>query len=75
MRLSTIWSIPAMTTLDRLRCTRDWAALKTAANLPKRVRYWTTLVEIGKATSSSPNIPAVTLDELLKNLDTPKSLS
>lgn len=69
MRLSTIWSLPAMTTLERLRRTRDWFAMSLAAKLPRRVRYWVTMMEIAKATRTSSNIPATPLDEVLKNLD------
>ena len=75
MRFFTIWSIPAMTITERLRRTRDWAAMEFGARLPLRVRYWVTMSEIGRATMTSPNIPATPLDEVLKNLDHPKSLS
>jgi hypothetical protein len=39
-KLTTIWTLPAMTLRERLRRTADWADLKIAARLPKRVRYW-----------------------------------
>lgn len=75
MRFLTIWTIPAMTLPERLRRTRDWAAMKIASRLPKRVRYWTALQEIGKATMHSPEVPATTLDQVLRNLDAPKVVS
>jgi hypothetical protein len=75
MRFRTIWTLPAMTFRERLRRTRDWAAMKVAAALPLRVRYWTTILEVGHATIHSPNVPATPLDEVLRNLRTPKELS
>lgn len=70
MRLSTIWSIPSMSTMERLRRTREWANMALAAKLPRRLRYWVTILEIAKATKESPNIPATPLDEILENLHT-----
>lgn len=75
MFLRTIWSTPGLPLLERLRRTRDWAALQAAVALPLRVRYWVTLTEIGKVTATSKNVPATPLDEILSNLDTPKSLT
>lgn len=69
MRLKTIWTIPSMSTMERLRRTREWATMEVARRLPKRLRYWVTMQEIAKATRNSPNIPATQLDEVLKNLD------
>lgn len=40
MKLSTIWTLPAMSLTERLRRTADWAALTIAFHLPKRVKYW-----------------------------------
>ena len=74
MRFKTIWSLPAMSLGERLRRTRDWAAQKIASSLPVRVRYWVTLQEVGKATMTSPNVPATPLDEVIRNLDAPKNL-
>jgi hypothetical protein len=36
--------------------------------LPKRVRYWIAMREIGKATMTSQNVPATSLDNVLDNL-------
>lgn len=69
MRLKTIWTIPSMSTIERLRRTREWATMEVARRLPKSLRYWVTMQEIAKATRNSPNIPATPLDEVLKNLD------
>lgn len=75
MRFRTIWSIHAMTFAERLRRTRDWATQKVAARLPLRLRFWVTMQEIGRATMDSPNIPATSLDEILRKLETPVNLS
>lgn len=71
MRLSTIWTLHNMSTMERLRRTREWAVIEIASKLPKRIRYWVTIQEIAKATMDSPNIPATPLDYVLKKLDSP----
>lgn len=68
MRLSTIWSIPCMSTMERLRRTREWANMEVAARLPQRLRYWVTMMEVAKATRNSSDIMGTPLDEILKNL-------
>lgn len=75
MRFRTIWSIRGMSLAERLRRTRDWAAMKIGAKLPLRIRYWVAIMEIGYATKVSENVPATPLDEVLRNLRTPKSMS
>ena len=75
MRLRTIWSMPAMTLAERLRRTREWAAMEVAAHLPLRVKYWATMQGIGKATINSPDVPATTLADILRNLPAPKNMS
>lgn len=75
MKLSTIWTIPACTLREKLRRTRDWAAQQVAARLPLRVRYWATIQELAYATAKSPNVPATSLDRVLRDLRTPASLS
>lgn len=75
MRFRTIWTIPAMTFLERLRQTRDWGAMKIAAHLPLRVRFWVAIQEIGHATAKSENIPATPLTEVLDGLRRPPYVS
>lgn len=72
MRFWTIWTQPATRLSERLRRTRDWAAMTVAAHLPVRIRYWVTLQEIGHATMKSKNVPATTLDEILPELRKPR---
>jgi hypothetical protein len=40
MRLTTIWTLPAMTVRERFRRTSEWAAIKVAWALPSRILYW-----------------------------------
>lgn len=68
MRLSTIWTLPSMSTMERLSRTLEWATIEFARRLPQRVKYWVTMGEIGKAVSHSSDVPATPLDEVLKNL-------
>lgn len=68
MRLSTIWTIPSMSTMERLRRTGEWATMKVAHSLPQHLKYWVTVQELAKATMDSPNVPATTLDEIMFNL-------
>lgn len=75
MRFTTIWTIPAMSFRERLKRTRDWSAMKIAGALPLRVRYWTTVREIGKATKNNEDVLAMQLGEILNNLACPKSMS
>lgn len=69
MRLRTIWTLPDMRLSERLRRTREWGNWQLTAILPRRLRYYTTLGEIAKATRDSKNIPATPLDEILRNLE------
>jgi hypothetical protein len=75
MRFRTIWTIPAMTVLERLRRTRDWGAMTIAANLPLRVRFWVAILEIGHATAKSENVPATPLSDILEELRRPTHVS
>ena len=68
MRFFTIWSIPSMPIRERLNRTLDWLFITLSMWLPKKLRYWVTMLEIGKATADSPNVPATTLDTILRNL-------
>lgn len=75
MTLKLIWTLDYLSLSERLRRTRDWAAWKIAGNLPLRIRYLTTIGEIGKAVRKSPDIPATPLSDVLQNLEAPKNMS
>lgn len=74
MRLKTIWTIPAMSTMERLRRTREWATMKVANRLPKDIRYWVVIQELAKASKDSPNrhIMATPIEDILKNMEPPR---
>jgi hypothetical protein len=74
MHFLAIWTMPATALSERLRRTRDWAANLVVSMLPLRIRYWTTLREIGKAVADSENVPATPLNEILSSLEIPKGL-
>jgi hypothetical protein len=63
-----------MTVAERLLRSREQLARVIACSLPKRIRYWVTMQEIGHATRMSADIPATPVSEILKNLDAPKNI-
>lgn len=79
MRFWTIWTLPAMSFDERLRRTRDWAALAIAVRLPLRIRYWSMVANISEASQSvalcRQHVNSMTVLELMDNIDTPKDKS
>lgn len=69
MKLTTIWTLPTLTLEERLRRTADLAAMTAAANLPKRVRYWTFIQVGSKAMDKNAIVPEVLFMDLLKNAE------
>lgn len=69
MRFTSIW-FPGypMALKEKIDRTKDLWSMNVDSILPKRVRYWVALREIAKATTTSQNIPATTLDNILTNL-------
>lgn len=72
MKMRTIWTLRNMSLKERLIRSRECGAMFIGRNLPKEIRYWTTLQELAKATVESKNIPATPLDEVLQKLDGPR---
>lgn len=68
MKFTTIWSLPGLPLKERVNRTLDLWAMCSADWLPKRMTYWITLRQIGKATMTSQNVPATSLDNVLQNL-------
>lgn len=66
MRLSTIWTIQSMSTIERLRRTREWAAMEVAHRLPKQIKYWTVMETLVKATPNAPE--DTTVGDVLNSL-------
>lgn len=68
MRFTTIWSLPELPIKERIDRTLDLWSMNLADILPSRVTYWITMRQIGKATMTSQNVPATSLDNVLTNL-------
>lgn len=75
MRFTTIWGMPSLPLKERISRTRDWIAQEVAHRLPVRIRYWSTMQALAKATMGSPNVPETPLDDILRKLEAPKNLS
>lgn len=69
MKFTTIWSLPGLSLKERVNRTLDCWSLNIADILPKRLAYWITMRQIGKATMKSKNVPATPLDDILRNLE------
>lgn len=72
MKLTTIWTMPAMTLRERLRRTADAADMAIAARLPKRVRYWAVVLVGAKVTTTTlrdREVPGVLFMEILEHAD------
>lgn len=68
MRLTTIWTIPAMSMRERLRRTADWAAFEAAAHLPQRVRYWA-FIQVGGKAVGDRVVTEVSFTDVLNQAD------
>ncbi len=69
MKLSTIWTTPAMSIRERIRRTIDWAALTIATRMPKRIRYWAFIVAGNQAMPEDAVIPEARFMDLLGRVD------
>lgn len=69
MHFMSIW-FPGypMSLRERIDRTLDLWAMCMVDWLPKRASYWITMRMIGKATMTSQNVPATSLDNVLTNL-------
>lgn len=67
MRLRTIWTIPAMSTRERLDRTADWAAQQVAWHLPPRIAYWS-FIRLGVRAIGNEVVPEVTYVDVLKRV-------
>ena len=69
MRLSTIWTMPAMTLRERLRRTSEWAWHLTARHLPRRLAYWSFIDTGARMTSTREVVPEVRFMDLAARLE------
>lgn len=66
MKLTTIWTLPAMPLKERLNRTAEWAAQTAASKLPTRIRYWTFIQVGSEAMSPNDIVPEVKFMDLLE---------
>jgi len=69
MKLTTIWTLPAMTLAERVHRTRDLANMKIAHRLPKRVKYWAYIQSGSSAMLPHEVVGEQTFMDLLKRLE------
>jgi hypothetical protein len=72
MKLSTIWTVPAMSLKERLHRTSEWALLTVAQHLPKRLQYWTLIAVGAKVTTSTladTPVPEVLFMDVLEHAE------
>lgn len=70
MRLTTIWTMPTMTIRERAARTVDEAAQAAARRLPARVRYWTAMQAIARATADrGGRVMATPIEDVIQRLD------
>lgn len=67
MKLTTIWTIPGMYFSERVNRTTELAAMKIAAALPAKIRYWTFIHVGSQAMPADAIVPEVRFMDLLKN--------
>lgn len=65
MKLSTIWTIPAMSLRERFARTGEWALLKIAHHIPRRLAYWV-LIDTGGRHLANDVVPDVTFMTVLE---------
>ena len=73
MKLATTWTLPAMTLTERLRRTKEWAAMKVAGMIPARIKYWAAVQQIAAASTVDPNkvVPEMDLEYILRHMPHP----
>lgn len=69
MKLTTIWTMPAMSFAERVRRTLDALDMKVAARLPKRVKYWAFIQSGSSAMTSDEVVGSQSYMDLLERLD------
>lgn len=67
MKLTTIWTLPAMALRERLRRTGEWAAIKVAWALPRQVLYWAA-VRAAVMVEPSTDPSGVTVTQMMERI-------
>jgi hypothetical protein len=66
MKLTTIWTLPAMTLRERLARTNDALTLALAHRLPRRLAYWSFIDTGVRHIEGNEVVPDVRYTDLLK---------
>ena len=68
MRLTTIWTLRGMSLRERLNRTGDLAVLEVARRLPKRLAYWSYIVQTTKHIMPHEIVPEMTATNILSRM-------
>ena len=68
MKLTTIWTIPAMTLRERLNRTGEWGWRELAHRLPRRLAYWSFIDSGVRAMRPNDVVPEVRYMDLLERI-------
>lgn len=69
MRYRTIWTLNGLPFRERLSRTKERVVMDVAHHLPKRLKYWVVMLELGRLTKDSPNVPGTTVDDILRQMN------
>lgn len=77
MKLRSIWSMPSYPLSERLRQTREWAAIKAASKIPLRIKYWAAVQQIASASTVDPNkvVSEMDLEYIMRHMPQPASVA
>lgn len=77
MNLRSIWSLPSYPLSERLRRTREWAAMKAASKIPLRIKYWAAVQQIAAASTVDPNkvVPEMDFEYIMRHMPQPASVA
>ena len=69
MRLTTIWTLRGMALPERLRRTSEWAVMRIAHRLPRRLAYWSYIDSGVRTMRPDDVVPEVGYTDLLQRMD------
>ena len=68
MKLTTIWTMPAMSLRERVRRTGEWALIAAAHHMPRELQFRTFCAVVSRYSFAHPKaeVPAITVEDVLK---------
>lgn len=69
MKLTTIWTIPAMTVRERLHRTGEAITRSVAHRLPRRLAYWSFIDTAARHIGVNEVVPEVRVMDVLKRAE------